>query len=84
MADTDQTAWWVRTAALATIVLASLAAIVCVPLLLAGWFDRATLFGLPFGYFLLALAAPVVLALGIFWFADRQRVLDHAYHVIED
>ncbi len=84
MTDANQTAWWVRTAELAVIVLAGFAAVVSVPLLLAGWLDRGALFGLPFGYFVVAMVIPVVLALAIFWFADRQRVLDNMYDVIDD
>ncbi len=84
MADANQSAWWVKSGELAMIVVAGLAVLVSVLLLLAGWFDRGTLFGLPFGYFLVALAAPVILGLAIFWFADRQRMLDGVYDVIED
>ncbi len=84
MTDLNQTAWWVRTTELAAIVLAGFAAVVAVPLLLARWLDRGALFGLPFGYFIVALALPVVLAMAIFWFADRQRALDHMYDVVDD
>jgi len=84
VSDANQTAWWVRTGELAVIVLAGLAAVVSAALLLAGWLDRSTLFGLPFGYFTVALVIPIVLALAIFWFADRQRALDDMYDVIDD
>jgi putative solute:sodium symporter small subunit len=84
VADANQTAWWVRTGELAVVVLAGFAAVVAAPLLLAGWLDRGALVGLPFGYFVVALAIPIVLALAIFWFADRQRVLDHTYDVVDE
>ena len=84
MTDVNQTRWWRRTVRLAATVLSCFAALACVPLLLANSLDRSTFLGLPFGYFLIALATPLVLAMAIFWFADRQRALDHRYDVIDD
>jgi putative solute:sodium symporter small subunit len=84
MTGANQTTWWLSTMRLATAVLAGFAVVACVPLLFAARFDRATFLGLPFGYFLIALATPVVLAMAVFWFAERQRELDHRYDVIED
>ena len=84
MADPNQNYWWLRTERLAAIVLSGFAAVACLPLLVAGWLDRGTFLGLPFGYFLIGLATPVVLAMAIFWFADQQRALDRHYDVIDD
>jgi len=84
MTDANQFAWWEMTVRLAATVLTGLAAVICLPLLFASALNRGTFLGLPFGYFLVAIAVPVVLALAIFWFADRQRTLDHDYDVIED
>ena len=84
MADANQTFWWRRTGRLAAIVLSGFAAVMCVPLLFADSLDRSTLLGLPFGHLLISLVTPVVLAIAIFWFADRQRLIDHRYDVVED
>jgi putative solute:sodium symporter small subunit len=84
VADDNQRVWWLRTARLAAIVLSGFAAVVSVPLLLADSLDLSTLFGLPVATFLSAVAAPCVLAMAVFWFADRQRALDHRHDVIED
>ena len=84
MADAGQTHWWRRTERLAAIVLSGFAAVMCVPLLFADSLDRSTLLGLPFGYLLISLVTPVVLAMAVFWFADRQRLLDHRYNAVED
>jgi len=84
VADANQTAWWRKSEQLAAILLAGSAALMCVPLLLANGLDRSTAFGLPLGMWLIALVAPIVLAIAIFWYADRQRIVDHRYHVAED
>ena len=84
MADANQAYWWLKTERLAAVVLSGFAAVMCVPLLLADSLDRSTLLGLPLSHLLISLIAPLVLAIAIFWYADRQRLLDHRYDVVED
>jgi len=82
--EESQPNWWRATVRLAAIALSAFAAVVCVPLLFADSLDRGAFLALPLGTFLIALAAPSLLAVAIFWFADRQRALDHRHGVIED
>ncbi len=84
MADENQVVWWRATVRLAATVLSVLAAVACLPFLFADSLDRGSLLALPIGSFLIALVSPIVLAVAVFWFADRQRALDHRYDVIED
>jgi putative solute:sodium symporter small subunit len=81
--DLSQTVWWRKTQQLAVTVLVALALAVSLALLLAVPLDRGTFFNQPFGDFVVGTAAPVALALAIFWFADRQRVLDD-HHDVDD
>ncbi len=84
VSDANLAAWWSATARLAAGVCIGLAAFAGLVLIFAPALDHGRFIGLPFGYFLIALATPTVLAVAIFWFADRQRGLDHRYDVIED
>jgi putative solute:sodium symporter small subunit len=83
LTDVDEVRWWRRTKWLATVVLAGHAFGMSLALLLATPLNGGTLFNLPFGYFVVAMVSPVILMLAIFWFADRQRSLDHQYDVID-
>ncbi len=84
MTDPDQHEWWRESARLAGSLIVGIAVLAAIPPLLAGWFDQGTLFALPFGTFLMALATPVVIAIAIFWFSDVQARLDRDTGVTED
>ena len=84
MRESGQDIWWRKTRQHAAATLAGLVAIGLVLALVAIALGGMTLLGMPLGYFLFVLAAPLLILLAIFWFAERQRVYDDRYDVAGD
>ena len=84
MADVNEEAWWRATEILAAVALAVLGVLTLIPLLAFGGLNQSTILGFGFGYFLAALVVPVLLAVGILWFARRQAALDRRFDISED
>jgi putative solute:sodium symporter small subunit len=82
--EDDDRAWWRHSRRLARKAIVFGFAVSLVPAAIAGWLNRATLFGMPFGGFFLAVVTPLAIAAAIFWFADRQHALDRALSPTDD
>jgi putative solute:sodium symporter small subunit len=84
MATDEGRAWWRHSRRLARKAILLGAGVSIIPAVIVGWLNRATVFGLPFGGFFLAVVTPLAIAATIFWFADRQHALDRAFNRSDD
>ena len=78
--QSGQEVWWRKSVQLAALTVAVIIAFGLTPWLFAALESR-TVLGMPLPYFLLVLALPLAILVGIFWFARRQSSLDHRYDV---
>jgi len=79
MAEVKEAAWWRRTAWLAAAVIFVWAFFGVLLQMFDASLEGVDAFGFPLGYFLAAIVAPVVLAIILFSFVERQKVIDRRY-----
>ncbi len=77
-----QSIWWQKSQRLA--ISALITAVGFSAISLAGWLGSASVFGLPFSLIIALLPAPLLAAGAIFWFADKQNMLDHRFGALDD
>jgi putative solute:sodium symporter small subunit len=84
MRESGQDIWWRKTGQLAGEILAGVIGVSLVAAVVAAMSGGTSILGLPLGYVLFAIAAPLLILLAIFWFAERQRRFDDRYDVTGD